>query len=76
VITGSFNFTKAAQYRNAENLLIIVNDVLAKKYLDNWNDRYSQSVALEQYRVQAQYKAMLKARRLGSRKFRFHSIAG
>jgi phosphatidylserine/phosphatidylglycerophosphate/cardiolipin synthase-like enzyme len=37
VITGSFNFTKAAEEKNAENLLIIDNAELAKKYTDNWN---------------------------------------
>jgi phosphatidylserine/phosphatidylglycerophosphate/cardiolipin synthase-like enzyme len=36
VITGSFNFTKAAEEKNAENLLIIRNTDLAKMYLDNW----------------------------------------
>lgn len=37
VITGSFNFTFAAQYRNAENLLILRgNPALAKAYRDNW----------------------------------------
>lgn len=36
VITGSFNFTKAAEKRNAENLLIIKSGELAKLYLDNW----------------------------------------
>lgn len=43
VITGSFNFTKAAQYKNAENVLIIKNTDLAKSYLDNWNRRRAQS---------------------------------
>jgi phosphatidylserine/phosphatidylglycerophosphate/cardiolipin synthase-like enzyme len=37
VITGSFNFTKAAEEGNAENLLIIRNRELAVKYIDNWN---------------------------------------
>jgi phosphatidylserine/phosphatidylglycerophosphate/cardiolipin synthase-like enzyme len=36
VITGSFNFTKAAEEKNAENLLIIRNKALAKSYMDNW----------------------------------------
>jgi len=38
-ITGSFNFTKAAQERNAENVLVIEDSVLAKKYTDNWFNR-------------------------------------
>jgi phosphatidylserine/phosphatidylglycerophosphate/cardiolipin synthase-like enzyme len=36
VITGSFNFTKAAEEKNAENLLIMKNKELAKAYMDNW----------------------------------------
>jgi len=36
VITGSFNFTKAAEEKNAENLLILKNQELAKQYIDNW----------------------------------------
>jgi phosphatidylserine/phosphatidylglycerophosphate/cardiolipin synthase-like enzyme len=36
VITGSLNFTKAAEEKNAENLLIILSRELAKQYLDNW----------------------------------------
>ena len=37
VITGSFNFTKAAEESNAENLLILKSKELAKAYIDNWN---------------------------------------
>lgn len=36
VITGSFNFSTAAETRNAENLLMLRGDALAKKYLENW----------------------------------------
>ncbi|MGO8715855.1 MAG: phospholipase D-like domain-containing protein [Smithella sp.] len=36
VITGSFNFTKAAEENNVENLLIIRNKKLAEIYIDNW----------------------------------------
>jgi len=36
VITGSFNFTKAAETNNAKNLLIIENPKLAQVYLENW----------------------------------------
>lgn len=40
VIAGSFNFTKAAQERNAENVLFIRDDArLAKAYADNWQKR-------------------------------------
>jgi len=36
LITGSFNFTKAAEEKNAENLLIIKSKELAASYLENW----------------------------------------
>jgi len=36
VITGSFNFTKAAEEKNAENVLIIKDKALAKVYIENW----------------------------------------
>jgi len=36
VITGSFNFTKAAEEKNAENLLIIKSKPLAGIYIENW----------------------------------------
>ena len=37
VITGSFNFTHAAQFKNAENLLIFRGNLeLTAAYLDNW----------------------------------------
>lgn len=39
VITGSFNFTQAAQHRNAENLLLIRgNPPLSAAYLENWRE--------------------------------------
>lgn len=38
VITGSFNFTKSAEERNAENLLVIRSPELAKIYSANWGD--------------------------------------
>src|SRR5205807_6025499 len=36
VLTGSFNFTKAAEENNAENLLVIHDAALAAKYAANW----------------------------------------
>ena len=36
VITGSFNFTKAAEENNAENLLVINDKMLASLYTKNW----------------------------------------
>lgn len=36
VITGSFNFSKAAEESNAENMLVIRNAALARRYTENW----------------------------------------
>jgi phosphatidylserine/phosphatidylglycerophosphate/cardiolipin synthase-like enzyme len=36
MITGSFNFTKAAQENNTENVLIIRDQTLAAQYMRNW----------------------------------------
>jgi phosphatidylserine/phosphatidylglycerophosphate/cardiolipin synthase-like enzyme len=55
VITGSFNFTTAAEERNAENLLVITDRALAAKYLANWQKHATHS---EPYvRVVARSKA-------------------
>ena len=50
VITGSFNFTKAAEEHNAENLLIIHDPALAARYTENWNQHLGHS---QQYNEQA-----------------------
>jgi len=36
VVTGSFNFTRAAEDSNAENLLILRDRDMARLYRDNW----------------------------------------
>jgi phosphatidylserine/phosphatidylglycerophosphate/cardiolipin synthase-like enzyme len=38
VVTGSFNFTMAAEKENRENLLILRSKALARPYLDNWKE--------------------------------------
>ena len=43
VITGSFNFTKAAEKSNAENLLIIRDVKLASLYTGNWQEHAQHS---------------------------------
>jgi phosphatidylserine/phosphatidylglycerophosphate/cardiolipin synthase-like enzyme len=43
VITGSFNFTRAAEEKNAENILIISSKELAKYFLDNWQEHKGHS---------------------------------
>lgn len=43
VLTGSFNFTKAAEEHNAENLLVIHDFALAAKYRVNWQTHLKHS---------------------------------
>ena len=47
VITGSFNFTKAAEENNAENLLIIHDNKLAERYMKNWQEHNQHSEVYE-----------------------------
>lgn len=46
VFTGSFNFTKSAQERNAENGMLIRGDsAVVRAYTDNWRTRFDKSSA-------------------------------
>lgn len=47
VLTGSFNFTKAAEENNAENLLVIENPTLAARYAENWQAHLAHSEPYE-----------------------------
>ena len=47
VITGSFNFTKAAEESKADNLLVIRDADLATKYAKNWQEHLEHSVPYE-----------------------------
>jgi len=47
VLTGSFNFTRAAEENNAENLLIINDPILARRYLENWQAHQAHSEAYQ-----------------------------
>lgn len=47
VITGSFNFTKAAEQNNAENLLVIQSRDMAKVYSENWAEHKEHSERYE-----------------------------
>jgi phosphatidylserine/phosphatidylglycerophosphate/cardiolipin synthase-like enzyme len=46
VITGSFNFTRAAQERNAEDLVVIRSPEIAAQYVQNWNNHAGHSQPL------------------------------
>lgn len=43
LITGSYNFSKSAYSRNAENVLFIKNTKLIQDYLKNWHVRWDKS---------------------------------
>lgn len=43
VITGSYNFTRSANSRNAENIIIINDKSVANEYLQNWLKRKSEN---------------------------------
>lgn len=43
VITGSFNFTQAAQFRNSENVVFIESAEIAQQYKQNWVERAQQA---------------------------------
>lgn len=47
VIGGSFNFTRSAQDRNAENVTFIRSDAVAGMFLDNWRARMVASKVYE-----------------------------
>lgn len=47
VIAGSFNFTKAAEENNAENLRVIDDAELSQKYAKNWQDQLAHSALYE-----------------------------
>lgn len=43
VITGSYNFTKSAEKRNAENIMIVRSSYAGKRYTDNWKSHWDHS---------------------------------
>jgi phosphatidylserine/phosphatidylglycerophosphate/cardiolipin synthase-like enzyme len=62
VITGSFNFTQAAQLKNAENVLLITDDEdIADAYAVNWYRRAAQSRPYNDFRHNAAAAGSLKS---------------
>jgi phosphatidylserine/phosphatidylglycerophosphate/cardiolipin synthase-like enzyme len=45
VISGSFNFTRSAEERNADDLLVIRDKTLAGRYIANWKVHWEHSEA-------------------------------
>jgi len=48
VITGSFEFTDSAEERNAENLVVIRDPALAKRYAANWQEHHAHAEGFAQ----------------------------
>ena len=49
IYTGSFNFTNAAQHKNTENLILIEDNEILKRYIQNWNKRFRYSSRWKNY---------------------------
>jgi len=60
VLTGSFNFTKAAEEHNAENLLVINDPILAQNYIENWHAHHQHSEPYERESTPAQRTSRAK----------------
>lgn len=44
IATGSFNYSFAAEFENSENIIIIKDTNLAKRYKQHWQDRQQESI--------------------------------
>jgi phosphatidylserine/phosphatidylglycerophosphate/cardiolipin synthase-like enzyme len=55
VITGSFNFSNAAEASNSENLLVIRDASLAEKYRQNWNEHSKHSTTYRERNLRTYY---------------------
>ena len=42
-ITGSFNFSEAAERRNTENVVIVRHKEIARRYAENWESHKQHS---------------------------------
>lgn len=49
VITGSFNYTKKADRKNAENILVLRGSKLRDRYLENWTRHREHSLSFSDY---------------------------
>jgi phosphatidylserine/phosphatidylglycerophosphate/cardiolipin synthase-like enzyme len=47
VITGSYNFTEAAEKSNAENVLILRDPAVTAKYMSNWTAHIQHSIPFQ-----------------------------
>ena len=51
VVTGSFNYTKKADRKNAENLLVLTDSALRDRYFQNWVKHKEHSLLYSDYVV-------------------------
>ena len=65
VLTGSYNFTNAAEYRNAENSLYLLVPSLAQRYYANWQSRLLVSEPVDEKNVAAITGQLQKAAAAG-----------
>lgn len=49
VITGSFNYTKKADRKNAENILILTDPKLRDRYFQNWKEHRSHCLGYDEF---------------------------
>ena len=49
VITGSYNYTKKADRKNAENILILVDKELRDRYFENWQQHLEHSLLYSEF---------------------------
>ncbi|MBR4939608.1 MAG: hypothetical protein IKZ24_00805, partial [Burkholderiaceae bacterium] len=49
VVTGSFNYTKKADRKNAENLLVLTDSALRDRYFQNWVKHKEHSLLYSDY---------------------------
>lgn len=49
VLTGSFNYTKRADRKNAENLLVLCDPNLRDRYFENWSQHREHSLSFSDY---------------------------
>ena len=68
VITGSFNFTNAAENKNAENVLIISDNDIASLYHGNWINHYFHSKKVKNEKVCKSQKKKTSSKKSRDRK--------
>ena len=47
VLTGSYNWTVSAERRNAENLLLIKDKAINKRYKEEWQKRAAEALPID-----------------------------